>query len=68
MDAKLGVVACSGMIYQDLTVLLQLMINTRNKLITCVEKKNQLDVTVCFIAFMIRSTYFGHFYAHHQEL
>ena len=34
----------------------------------CVEKKNQLDVTVCFIAFMIRSTRFGHFYAHHQDL
>ena len=35
---------------------------------TCVEKKNQLDVTVCFIAHMIRSTCCGHFYAHHQEL
>ena len=34
----------------------------------CVEKKTQLDVTVCFIALMIRSTCFGHFYAHHQEL
>ena len=35
----------------------------------CVEKKkNQLDVTECFIALMIRSTCFGHFYAHHQEL
>ena len=34
----------------------------------CVEKKNQLDVTECFIALIIRSTCFGHFYAHHQEL
>ena len=34
----------------------------------CVEKKNQLDVTECFIAHMIRSTCFGHFYAYHQEL
>ena len=34
----------------------------------CVEKKNQLDVTVSFIAFMIGSTCFGHFYAHYQEL
>jgi len=34
----------------------------------CVEKKNELDVTECFIALMIRSTSFGHFYAHHQEL
>ena len=33
-----------------------------------VEKKNQLDVTECFIALMIRSTCFGHFYAHHQEI
>jgi len=34
----------------------------------CVEKKNQLDVTECFIAVMIRSTCFGHLNAHHQEL
>ena len=34
----------------------------------CVEKKNQLDATEWFIALIIRSTYFGHFYAHHQEL
>jgi hypothetical protein len=34
----------------------------------CVEKKNQLDITECFIALMICSTCFGHFYAHHQEL
>ena len=31
-------------------------------------EENQLDVTECFIALMIRSTRFGHFYAHHQEL
>ena len=31
-------------------------------------EENQLDVTECFIALMIRSTCFGHFYAHHQEL
>ena len=40
----------------------------RNREFFCVEKKNQLDVTECFIALMIRSTCFGHFYAHHQEL
>ena len=34
----------------------------------CIEKRNQLDVTECFIALMICSTCFGHFYAHHQEL
>ena len=34
----------------------------------CVEKKNQLDITECFIALKICSTCFGHFYAHHQEL
>jgi len=33
----------------------------------CVEKKNQLDVTECFIALMILSTCFGHLYVHHQE-
>ena len=35
---------------------------------TCVEKKNQLDATECFIALRIYSTCFGHFYSHHQEL
>ena len=31
-------------------------------------EENHLDVTEWFIALMIRSTCFGHFYAHHQEL
>jgi len=30
--------------------------------------ENQLDATECFIALIICSTYFGHFYAHHQGL
>ena len=34
----------------------------------CVENKNQLDVAKWFIALIIRSTCFGHLYAHHQEL
>ena len=34
----------------------------------CVEKKTQLDATERFIALIICSTCFGHFYAHHQEL
>ena len=34
----------------------------------CVEKKNQLYATECFIALIICSKCFGHFYAHHQEL
>ena len=34
----------------------------------CVEKKNQLDVTECFIALTICPTCFGHFYVHHQGL
>ena len=34
----------------------------------CVEKKNQLDANEWFIALIICSTCFGHFYAHHQEL
>ena len=36
--------------------------------VLCVDKKKQLDVTECFIALMVFSTCFGHFYAHHQEL
>ena len=31
-------------------------------------EENQLDVTECFIALMIRPTCFGQFYAHHQKL
>ena len=31
-------------------------------------EENQLDVTECFIALMTRSTFFGHYYSHHQEL
>ena len=31
-------------------------------------EENQLDVTEWFIALIICSTYFGHLYAHHQEL
>ena len=34
----------------------------------CVGKKNQLDATEWFIALIICSTCFGHFYAHRQEL
>ena len=33
-----------------------------------VEKKNQLDATEWFMALIMCSTCFGHFYAHHQEL
>ena len=36
--------------------------------ILCVEKKNHIDTTEWFIALIICSTCFGHFYAHHQEL
>ena len=39
----------------------------QNKVNACVEKKNQLDATEWFIALIICSTCFGHFYAHHQE-
>ena len=31
-------------------------------------EENQLDATEWFIALVICSTCFGHFYAHHQEL
>jgi hypothetical protein len=40
-----------------------------NKDITiCVAKKNQLDATEWYIALIICSTCFRHYYAHHQEL
>jgi len=32
------------------------------------KNKNQLDVTCYFIVLLIGSTFFGHYYAHHQEL
>ena len=31
-------------------------------------EENQLDATECFIELIICSTWFGHLYAHHQEL
>jgi hypothetical protein len=34
----------------------------------CVQKKNQLDASEWFIALIMCSTCFGHFYAHRQEL
>ena len=34
----------------------------------CVQKKTQLDATEWFIALIICSTCFWHFYAYHQEL
>ena len=34
----------------------------------CIENKNQLEATECFIALIICLTCFGHYYAHHQEL
>ena len=36
--------------------------------VLCVEKKNQLDATEWFFVLIIRSTCFGHLYAHRQEL
>ena len=32
------------------------------------KRENQLDATQWFIKLMIRSTCFGNYYAHHQEL
>jgi hypothetical protein len=32
------------------------------------KRENQLDATQGYIELMIRSTCFGHYYAHHQEL
>ena len=32
------------------------------------KNKNQLDATYYFIVRLIRSTCFGHYYAHHQQL
>jgi len=41
---------------------------TTKHLWECVKKKNYLDATEWFIALIICSTCFQHFYAHHQEL
>jgi len=42
-------------------------VNCRHARIVCREK-GQLDATQWFIELIIRSTCFGHYYAHHQEL
>ena len=38
------------------------------QMLTILEKNNQPDATEWFIALIICSTCFGHFYAHHQEI
>jgi hypothetical protein len=52
--------------------MLQQLWNTRNSVtvIGCrnMKKEIQLDATQWFIELTIRSTCFGHYYAHHQEL
>jgi hypothetical protein len=58
---------------QDLTTILtsyfdQLIPIPNLQLSICLEKKKQLDATEWFIALIICSTCFGHFYVHHQEL
>ena len=40
----------------------------KESLSTQLKNKNQLDATYYFIVFLIGSTCFGHYYAHHQEL
>ena len=40
-----------------------LSVHRRNK-----GRRHQLDYTKCFIELVVRSTCFGHVYAHHQEL
>jgi len=35
---------------------------------TQVDRKSQLEATQLFIGLIIRSTYFGQYYAHHQDL
>ena len=37
-------------------------------ILICIKKKNQLNATEWFIALIICSTCFGHFYAHRQKL
>ena len=62
-----SVITCS---YDSLSILLLAvgLLERRKLTELCVEKKNQLDATGWFIALIICSTCFGHFYAHHQEL
>ena len=38
------------------------------KILKYMKREDQLDGTQWFIELMIRSTLFGHYYAHHQEL
>ena len=43
-------------------------VELRKRYRASVEKKNQPDATEWFIALIFRSIYFGHLYAHYQEL
>ena len=55
-------------IQQEIKICIWLYVYLSAHRCICIDKKNQLDVTEWFIALIIRSTCFGHFYAHHQEL
>ena len=54
--------ACSKLEWQTWCVFVRASLHMRR------EEKNQLDATEWFIALITCSKYFGHFYAHHQEL
>jgi len=43
------------------------VISARKQIIPHLKNTNQLDATYYFIALLIGSTCFGHYYAHHQE-
>ena len=55
-----------GICFQQRNVFLYVCLPVH--LCICVEKKNQIHATECFIALIICSICFGHFCAHHQEL
>jgi len=40
----------------------------KEKGMSILKNKNQLDATYYFIVLLVGSTCFGHYYAHHQEL
>jgi len=47
---------------------IELFESTNIKYLKDMKKEIELDATQWFIELMIRSTCFGHYYAHHQEL
>ena len=67
-NASMQFVSCIHVSFENSLFINKPLTNLGLEIRTSKGRRNQLDVTHCFIELVICSTCFGHFYAHHQEL